>query len=156
MNHTNRLSTLLCAAALALAGITSIGMASAQTPPPSPRSAQDAPPEWERLSQAQRDAILTVVRERWNANPRDRARMLQHAERWQRMSPEERRSAEQGKRRWQRMSPEQRTQARAAFERGRGTLPAKRAELREKLRAMTPEERREWLRTHRGSRERQP
>lgn len=155
----NPLPTLLCAALLACAGMTSIGTASAQMPPPPPhRQAQNAPqpPEWERLSPAQREAIVAVVRERWNSNPRERGRMLQHAERWQRMTPEQRRSAEEGKRRWDQMSPEQRKEARAAFERGRGLPPAERAELRERLKAMTPEERREWLRTHRKPRERTP
>ena len=47
-------------------------------------------------------------------------------------------------------------EARAAFEHGRGLPPAERAELRERLKAMTPEERREWLRTHRNQRERKP
>ena len=158
MNRMNPLPTLLCAALLACAGMTSIGTASAQTPPPPHRQAQNAPqpPEWERLSSAQRDAIIAVVRERWNSNPRERGRMLQHAERWQRMTPEQRRSAEEGKRRWEQMSPQQRKEARAAFELGRGLPPAERAELRERLKAMTPEERREWLRTHRNQRERTP
>ncbi len=158
MNRMNPLPTLLCTALLACAGMASIGMASAQRPPPPHRQAQHAPqpPEWERLSPAQREAIVAVVRERWNSNPRERGRMLQHAERWQRMTPEQRRSAEEGKRRWDRMSPQQRKEARAAFERGRGLPPAERAELRERLKAMTPEERREWLRTHRNPRERTP
>ncbi len=155
--RTNPLSALLCAVLLA-ASIAPIGMASAQTPSAPARTAQNAPqpPEWERLSPAQREAIIGVVRERWNTNPRERARMLQHAERWQRMTPEQRRSAEDGKRRWERMTPEQRKQARAAFEQGRNLPPAERAQLREKLKAMTPEERREWLRTHRQQRERRP
>jgi Protein of unknown function (DUF3106) len=62
------------------------------------------------------------------------------------------RNARHGQHRWEQMSPEQRKQARAAFERGRGLPPAERAALREKLKAMTPEQRREWLRTHRQQR----
>ena len=153
----NPFSRLMCAALLACAGVASIGMASAQPPPPT-RQAQNAPqpPEWERLSPAQREAIIAVVRERWNNNPPERARMLEHAERWQRMTPEQRRNAEDGKRRWEQMTPEQRKEARAAFEHGRDLPPAERAELRGKLKAMTPEERREWLRTHRKPRERRP
>jgi hypothetical protein len=107
-----------------------------------------------RIGAATGKGFVAVVRERWNSNPRERGRMLQHAERWQRMTPGQRRSAEEGKRRWEQMSPEQRKEARAAFERGRGLPPAERAELRERLKAMTPEERREWLRTHRNPRER--
>lgn len=158
MNRMHSLPALFCAALLACTGMASIGAASAQTPPPPHRQAHDAPqpPEWERLSPAQREAIVAMVRERWNNNPRERGRMLQHAERWQRMTPEQRRSAEEGKRRWDRMSPQQRKEARAAFERGRGLPPGERARLRERLKAMTPEERREWLRTHRKPRERTP
>lgn len=151
MKRLNIFSMLLCAALLACAGI-----ASAQTPPPAARETQNAPPEWDRLSPAQREAIIAVMRERWDSNPRERARMLQHAERWRQMSPEQRRSAQHGQRRWQQMSPEQRRQARAAFEQGRGLPPAERAALREKLKAMTPDERREWLRAHRQQRERRP
>ena len=71
MNRMNPLPTLLCAALLACAGMTSIGTASAQTPPPPHRQAQNAPqpPEWERLSSAQRDAIIAVVREARLPNP---------------------------------------------------------------------------------------
>jgi hypothetical protein len=146
MNHSNRLFALLCATLIAFAGT-----ASAQTPAPSAPSTQRAAqaPEWERLTPAQRDAIMAVVRERWNANPGQRTRMLQHAERWQRMTPEQRQRANSGQRRWEQMSPEQRKHARARFEQGRGLPPEQRGALREQLKTMTPEQRREWLRTHR-------
>jgi Protein of unknown function (DUF3106) len=146
MNRSNRLLVLLCALTFTLAG-----MVSAQTPPPAARPAQNAPqaPEWERLSAAQRDAIMAVVRERWNTNPGQRARMLEHAERWQRMTPEQRQRAKAGQRRWEQMSPEQRKHARARFEQGRGLPSGQRGALREQLKAMTPEQRREWIRTHR-------
>jgi hypothetical protein len=153
MKHLNVFSMLLFAALLACAG-----SAAAQTPPQTARTSQNLPqpPEWDRLSPAQREAIVAVMRERWDSNPHERARMLQHAERWRQMSPEQRRNAQSGQRRWQQMSPEQRREARAAFEQGRGLPPAERAALREKLKAMTPDERREWLRTHRQQRERKP
>ena len=149
MNRSNRLFALLCATLIAFAG-----MASAQTPVPAAPTAQRAAqaPEWERLTPAQRDAIMDVVRERWNANPGQRTQMLQHAERWQRMTPEQRQRAKAGERRWKQMSPEQRKHARARFEQGRGGrgLPSgQRGALREQLKAMTPEQRREWIRTHR-------
>ena len=146
MNRPNLLFVTLCAVLFAFAS-----MAAAQTPPEQrrPEQSMPQPPEWKQLSAAQREAMIAVVRERWNSNPRQRARMLQHAERWQRMTPEQRRNAQHGQRRWEQMSPEQRKQARAAFERGRGLPPAERAALREKLNAMTPEQRREWLRAHR-------
>jgi hypothetical protein len=150
MNRSHRRFVLLCAAMFALAGVAFAGVAGAQTPPPA-RSAQNAPepPEWERLTQAQREAVMAVVRERWNANPGQRAKMLQHAERWQRMTPEQRQRAQQGQRRWAQMTPQQRKQARAKFELGRDLPPEQRAALRAELKAMTPEQRREWMRTHR-------
>jgi Protein of unknown function (DUF3106) len=92
MNRLNLLFVPLCAVLLAFASITA-----AQTPPTSRMPEQSMshpgmahpsrpqPPEWERLSPAQREAVIAVVRDRWNSNPRQRARMLQHAERWQRM-----------------------------------------------------------------------
>jgi hypothetical protein len=48
------------------------------------------------------------------------------------------------------MTPEQRQRARAAYEQARGMTPEQRAALREKLRTMPPEQRREWLRRHRA------
>jgi Protein of unknown function (DUF3106) len=153
MNRSKHLFMLICAAVLAFAGT-----ASAQAPMQDARSAQTAAqaPEWERLTPAQRDAVMAVVRERWNANPRQRAQMLQHAERWQRMTPEQRQRAQKGERRWQQMSPEQRKQARAKFDQGRHLPPEQRAALRERLKAMTPEQRREWLQKHRRQQGRSP
>ena len=36
-------------------------------------------PEWDQLSQAQRDAIIAPLRERWNANPGERAKMVERS-----------------------------------------------------------------------------
>lgn len=162
MNHSHRFFTAVCATLLAVAGAASAGLAfsgvaSAQTSPDSrPPQVVSQPPEWERLSPAQRDALIAVMRERWNAEPQQRTRMLQHAERWQRMTPEQRKRAQTGQRRWEQMSPEQRKQARARFELGRDLPPQQRAALREQLKAMTPEQRREWIRTHRRKQGRTP
>jgi hypothetical protein len=149
MSRTHVLRALLCAM-LACAGI-----ATAQNPPPPPphggAPARNAPslPEWDKLTPAQREAMIAVLRERWNDNPGGRARMLQHAQRWRQMSPQQRRDAQHGQRRWEQMSPEQRKRARSAYEQSRDLSPEARAALREKLKRMSPEERREWLRTHR-------
>lgn len=154
MNRLNRFVILpIGAAMLAIAG-----MACAQTPPPAASSAQNAPPvpEWEHLTPAQRDAVMAVVRDRWDANPKQRGHMLQHAERWQRMTPEQRQRAKAGQRRWQQMSPEQRQQARAKFEHGNDLPPEQRAALRERLKAMPQEQRREWIRTHRRQQGQKP
>lgn len=157
MNRSYYRCVLLCAAMFALAGIVFTGTVFAQQAP-LPQSAQNVaqPPEWERLTQAQREALMVVVRERWNANPGQRAKMLQHAERWQRMTPEQRQRAQQGQRRWTQMSPEQRKRARAKFEQHGDLPPQQRAALREQLKAMTPEQRREWMRTHRRQQQPKP
>lgn len=108
-------------------------------------------PAWEELSPAQRDALVATLRDRWNHDPQRRARIMNYAQRWQKMTPEQRQRAQAGKHRWEKMTPEQRAQARAAFERrGQNMAPAQRAELREKLKAMSPEQRRAWMQQHRG------
>ena len=137
-------TTLLSTRALALA---LLGLACA------PAFAQQAipaatPPAWEQLTTAQRELLIAPLRDRWNANPDERARMLDHARRWQSMTPEQRAHARKGMRRWEHMSPEQREHARALFQRMRGMSPEQRRALREQWRAMTPDQRREWMRQH--------
>jgi len=105
-------------------------------------------PAWEQLSTAERDMLLAPVRERWNSNPEARARMMQHAQRWQTMTPEQRKRMHHGMRRWGHMSPEQRTQARALFGEMRKLTPEQRQELRAKWKTMTPAEREAWIKEH--------
>lgn len=102
-------------------------------------------PEWDQLTQAQREALVSTVRDRWNDAPERRERMLRHAERWQQMTPEERRSAHHGMKRWRDMSPERRERARALYQRMRELPPEERAALRERWKDMSAEERRAWL-----------
>lgn len=106
------------------------------------------PPAWEQLTPAEQELLVAPLRERWNANPRMRQRMLEHARRWQSLTPEQRRNAHHGMDRWAHMSPEQREHARALFQRMRAMDPEQRRALRERWRAMTPEQRRAWLRDH--------
>ena len=94
------------------------------------RPAAAAMPAWEQLSPAQRELLVAPIRERWNANPDERARMYEHAQGWQSMTPEQRARARHGMHRWERMDPERREQMRALFE---------------KMRAMSPEQRRAWV-----------
>lgn len=131
---TPRLSPLVLAGALAVAACL-------------PARASDAPtlPDWSSLTPAQRELLIAPVRERWNSRPADRARMLRHAQRWNAMTPEQRANARRGVDRWQKMSPVQREEARAIFKRTRDLDPEQRRQLRERLKAMTPEQRRAWL-----------
>ncbi|HVI60309.1 MAG TPA: DUF3106 domain-containing protein [Luteimonas sp.] len=114
-----------------------------------PQEAQPAAaaslPAWDQLTPAQREMLVAPVRERWNDNPGARARMYEHARRWQTMTPEQRKRARHGMQRWRHMDPEQRAQARALFDRMRGMTPEQRQVLRDQWKAMTPQQRREWV-----------
>lgn len=102
-------------------------------------------PEWDKLTSQQREALIAPIRERWNADPTDRPRMLEHARRWQAMTPEQRRQARKGMRRFEGMKPHQREEARALFERMKSLSPEQRKQLREEWRAMTAEQRKAWV-----------
>ncbi|MEO8366423.1 MAG: DUF3106 domain-containing protein [Pseudoxanthomonas sp.] len=111
--------------------------------------AQSAPaqslPDWDKLTPQQRDALIAPVRERWNSDPDQRARMLEHAHRWEDMSPDQRKQARKGMRRFEHMNPQQREEARALFEQMKKLSPEQRNQLREDWRRMTPEQRRAWV-----------
>jgi hypothetical protein len=114
---------------------------------PAPAAAAGEPPlpDWEQLSEAQRALLVAPIRERWNAEPEARARMLRHAQRWQQLSPEQRRHAHHGMKRWSQLSPAQRERARAIFARIRALPEPERRQWLEQWRRMTPEQRRAWL-----------
>jgi hypothetical protein len=103
------------------------------------------PPAWEQLSAAERDLLVAPVRERWNSNPRQRARMMEHAQRWQALTPEQRQHAHRGMDRWAHMDPAKRAQTRALFGKMRNMTPEQREALRAQLKAMTPEQRKAWV-----------
>ncbi|OHE85219.1 MAG: hypothetical protein A2190_02565 [Lysobacterales bacterium RIFOXYA1_FULL_69_10] len=124
----------------ALAGPVAAQSGAPATPPDA-----SSLPTWERLTPEQRERLITPLRDRWNNEPDARARMLAHAQRWQDMTPEERSKARSGMKRWRHMNPEQRDQMRALFSRMRALPPEQRAALKTKWRAMTPEQRREWV-----------
>lgn len=123
-------------------------------------------PEWDALTAAQRETLVAPVRERWNGNPGDRARILQRAERWQSMTPEQRERAHRGMQRWEHMDPGKRAQMKAFFDRTRdmpkaqrreamalfhamlGMTPAERDDLRQRWSRMNAGERQAWLREH--------
>ena len=102
-------------------------------------------PEWDKLTPQQREALIAPVRERWNSEPAERARMLERAQHWKSFSPHERGQARKGMRRFENMTPQQREEARALFERMRQMPPEDRKKLREEWSQMTPEQRRAWV-----------
>lgn len=132
-----RPSAFLLALALLLAGLS-----------PAIASDQDTAtplPTWDRLSPAQRETLIAPLRERWNAEPESRQRLLDHASRWKAMTPEQRKRARHGMHRWQEMRPGQREEMRALFEKMRTLDPEGRAALKAQWRQMTPEQRAEWV-----------
>ena len=110
--------------------------------------AQDAPtsaspPDWEQLTPAERDALIAPLREKWNSNPEQRARMVERAERWKHMPREQRDHARKGMQRWEKMSPKQRQEARALFHVIHRLDPERRKAFLAEWRKMTPQQREE-------------
>ena len=106
-------------------------------------------PAWEQLSAADREALIAPIRERWNANPDQRARLMHHAQRWQAMTPEQRRHVRHGMKRWSHLDPEERIRARALYGEMREMTPGQRKGLRARWKAMSPAERDAWIDAHR-------
>ena len=127
---TLRLGLALCPLLLALPAVAA---------PP------QALPAWDKLTPEQREQLIAPVRDRWNADADQRARLLEHARRWQAMPPEQRARAHKGVRRWKHMSPEQREQARALYSRMRGLDEAGRRALKARWREMTPAQQKAWV-----------
>jgi hypothetical protein len=105
-------------------------------------------PEWDQLTQAQRDALVAPLRERWNRNPDERARMAERAQRWQSMPRDQRERAGHGVQRWEHMSPEQRGEARALFHAMRGLDKEQRKAFMAQWRQKTPQQKADWLKAH--------
>lgn len=117
--------------------------------PAAAQSTGSAPlPAWEQLTEAQRQALVAPMRQRWNDHPEKRARMLAHAERWQQMAPEQRERARRGAERWQQMDPDKREAMRALYAHLRTLPEAEREAMRAQWRAMGPEERRAWVKAN--------
>lgn len=105
-------------------------------------------PDWDHLSGDQRDALIAPLRERWNANPDERARLFERAKRWQAMPAAARERAHHGMQRFEKLSPEGRKHARALFYAMRGMDEAERKDLLGKWHAMTPQQRNDWVTAH--------
>ncbi|MFN3311001.1 MAG: DUF3106 domain-containing protein, partial [Thermomonas sp.] len=110
--------------------------------------AASAYPEWDKLSPAQRETLVAPLRDRWNGNPDERARMLERAQRWQKMAPAQRDRARSGAERWEAMTPEQREQARAVFHAVRGMDKEARRAFMDQWQQMTPQQRADWAKAH--------
>ena len=77
-------NTLTC---LAFALMIASAPVLAADPPVAPTAPTATPlPAWEQLTPAQRETLLAPIRDRWNTQPDERARMLERAQRWQQMT----------------------------------------------------------------------
>ncbi len=130
------LAALLCLPGLALA---QDGQSGGDEPPM---------PEWDQLTREQRLILIAPVRDQWNLNPKERARLFRHAERWQSMTQEEREQAEEGRRRFEQLTPEQRQRARALYRITRNWTEEERQRFNEKWQRLRAEQQDEWLRRH--------
>lgn len=128
---------------LAIALLLAIALPAAAQP-----QAGAALPAWDQLTDAQREALVAPLRQRWDDHPEKRARMLEHAERWQQMDPAERERARRGAERWRQMDPGKREAMRALYAHMRTLPEAERDALRTEWRRMTPEQRRAWVKAH--------
>lgn len=109
-------------------------------------STREPLPEWNDLSRAQREQLSAPIRDRWNNSSQDeRAGMLRHASRWQRMSPEDRERASQGVNRWQDLPPDKRYEMRALYHKLDTLSETERDAFRRRWRAMSEQQRREWV-----------
>ena len=113
-------------------------------------------PEWDKLSPAQRDALIAPLRERWNSNPDERARMVERAQRWKAMPRDQRDRARHGMQRWEHMSPEKRVEARALFHAMRDMDAEQRKAFLADWRQKNPQQRADWLKTHPAPERREP
>ena len=129
---------LLLLASLALAPTTALAQ----------EAKADAMPAWDQLTPAQRDALIAPLRERWNRNPDERARMVERAQRWKAMPRDQRERAGHGMQRWEHMTPEQRSEARALFHAMRGMDKDQRKAFMAQWRQKTPQQKTDWLKAH--------
>ena len=105
-------------------------------------------PEWNQLTSAQRDVLIAPLRDRWNSSPDERTRLYERARRWKSMPTDTRQRAHHGMQRWEKMSPEQRQHAQVLFHAMRDMDKAEREAFLSKWRAMTPQQRNDWVAAH--------
>lgn len=105
-------------------------------------------PTWAELSPQQQERF-EPLRERWDEMPASRrVRALERAERharWEALTPEQRERLRHGARNFRDLPPELRQKMRASMQRVHQLPEVERRELKQRWRAMDPEQRRKWL-----------
>lgn len=107
-----------------------------------------AVPAWAELSAQQREQ-LAPLRDRWDQMPASRrVHALERSERrarWEAMTPEQRERLRSGARNFRDLPPELRDKMRASMQRVHQLPDDERRKLKQRWRAMDPEQRRKWL-----------
>jgi hypothetical protein len=107
-----------------------------------------AVPAWSELTPEQQEK-LAPLRDRWDQMPASRrVHALERVERrarWDALSPEQRERLRDGARNFRDLPPELREKMRASMQVVRSLPEEERRELKERWRAMDPEQRRRWL-----------
>lgn len=160
----NTFATLLIAACLLGAPCTAL--AQAAIPMQGASTANDAPRQpigWSSLSPAQQ-RMLAPLQDQWNqmkpghqqhlaqnaarwaALPPDRQQQIrERLTRWAAMTPEQRHQLRENARAFHNLTPEERARVSAAFRKFQSLPPAERRALRERWRAMPPQQRMRWV-----------
>ena len=146
---THRLSRCVLALLLAFAAAG----ASARADDPSRHGHDRVPagvavPAWSELTPEQQEK-LAPLRERWDQMPASRRvhalERMERRARWDALSPEQRERLRHGARNFRDLPPELREKMRASMQVVRELPEDQRRELKERWRAMDPEQRRQWL-----------
>lgn len=107
-----------------------------------------AVPAWSELTPEQQEK-LAPLRERWDQMPASRRvhalERMERRARWDALTPEQRDRLRHGARNFRDLPPELREKMRASMDVVRQLPEPERRELKQRWRAMDPEQRRQWL-----------
>lgn len=136
--------TMILTVMLAALGLSSAAVLA--SPSTNPAAAARVGTPWASLSEADRDALMQPLRERWErATPEQQQRFLERARFWASLSPEQKRLARAGAQRYQQANTEQRGRLRETWRRFQTLPPAEREAARRTWESLGPAQRRAWL-----------
>ncbi len=147
---TRTIAAALFALALAFAAA---GASAHEEGPAAPHSRGSLPegvsvPAWSELTPEQQEK-LAPLRNRWDQMPASRRvhalERMERRARWEAMTPEQRDRLRHGARNFRDLPPELREKMRESMQVVRQLPEAQRNELKQRWRAMDPEQRRRWL-----------
>jgi hypothetical protein len=146
----------LALAALVLAGAVGFGLQAWAQYPAAQKVALKIGPAWAELTPAQRTALAPLQHE-WNdLGPERRAKWLEVAARYPRMSEAERGRMQARMEAWSRMSPQERGQTRLRYQQAQAVPPQERQARWEEYQALSPEQRHQLANRSAGKAEAAP